>query len=650
MHRKHTLAILFTLFVASATRAGDPKEKPDPSADPNTWPKEFTNSAGLKFVRIDGGKYIRGTGEKAPQTRQEWLDRDWDESPAHPVSVETFALATTEVTNAQYEQFDPEHEKLRGLGGVSKADDAPVTHVAWDQAVAFCKWLNKKEKTELTRNHYRLPYEAEWEYACRAGTTTPFFTGEKITPEQANFGFAADGKKRITTVPVASYPANKWGLFDIVGNVAEWCMDSYAPYSDGTSDYLQAQEKDVRVVRGWSYLPVSHPSGVTRYCRSANRSALLPDDANRATGFRVAFGRLRMLPAGRWPTTAIAENVKQTPAPLEVPDPKTPYFIDYRKAKKLPGVPKDSWGPIFSQHNHFTAVTVCPNGDVLFAWYTTVSEEGRECAQAATRLRAGTDQWDTPDTFLTVGDCNTHAPVLLRDGNVIHHFFTQSLAGWDDAADCMRTSKDNGATWSPSRIILRREDPLRMSQPCSAYVSKTGKLVLAVDGDFGHRDERVMVSADQGKTWTVGKGDMRKAAGGKYVIHPAIVERKDGSILTFLRGQHPMPALASKDDGATWDPVETPFPGISVGQKAIALRLASGAMLLCSFDNKKEVVGGGTFAALSDDDGKTWPVIRKVEGVGGYMSAAQAPNGVIYLVGSNVACVAFNEAWLREKK
>ena len=76
---------------------------------------------------------------------------------------------------------------------------------------------------------------------------------------------------------------------------------------------------------------------------------------------------------------------------------------------------------------------------------------------------------------------------------------------------------------------------------------------------------------------------------------------------------------------------------------------ASGAMLLCSFDNKKEVVGGGTFAALSDDDGKTWPVIRKVEGVGGYMSAAQAPNGVIYLVGSNVACVAFNEAWLRSK-
>src|SRR4029077_20824480 len=92
-------------------------------------------------------------------------------------------------------------------------------------------------------------------------------------------------------------------------------------------------------------------------------------------------------------------------------------------------------------------------------------------------------------------------------------------------------------------------------------------------------------------------------------------------------------AFTSKDDGETWEPVPTPFPGISVGQKAAALKLASGALLLVSFDNKKQLVGGGTFAALSFDDGKTWPHIRKVDGPTGYMSLAQAANGVIYHLG-----------------
>jgi hypothetical protein len=110
-----------------------------------------------------------------------------------------------------------------------------------------------------------------------------------------------------------------------------------------------------------------------------------------------------------------------------------------------------------------------------------------------------------------------------------------------------------------------------------------------------------------------------------------------------------MPMLLSKDEGESWEMGLTPFPGISVGQKAAALKLASGALLLCSFDNKKQLGLGGTFAALSLDDGKTWPHFRKVDGPGGYMSVAQGPNGVIYLLGSRERCVAFNEAWLKSK-
>jgi hypothetical protein len=124
----------------------------------------------------------------------------------------------------------------------------------------------------------------------------------------------------------------------------------------------------------------------------------------------------------------------------------------------------------------------------------------------------------------------------------------------------------------------------------------------------------------------------------------------DGAILSFLRGPHPLPVLTSKDWGDTWTARETPFPGIGTGQKIAAMRLASGALLLCSQDSKKTLVGGGTYAALSLDDGKTWGHIRKVDGPVGYMSVAQAQSGVIYLFGTRMSCAAFNEAWLREGK
>src|SRR5262249_45134158 len=155
----------------------------------------------------------------------DWDGRDWDEAPAHRVTIsKPFFLGVTEVTNAQYEAFDPEHKKLRGTHGVSKADDDPVVMVSWRQAVAFCDWLAKKEGKP-----YRLPTEAEWEYACRAGTITAYATGDKLTPEQANFGMTPDGKRRNQTQPVGSYPANPWGLHDMHGNVAEWCHDWYGP-------------------------------------------------------------------------------------------------------------------------------------------------------------------------------------------------------------------------------------------------------------------------------------------------------------------------------------------------------------------------------------------------------------------------------------
>ena len=179
------------------------------------------NSIGMKLIRIEAGSFIMGSGDAPPKSLAEWSMQDYDESPAHKVTIsKPFLLGMTEVTNAQYERFDAAHGKKRGRDNSSKADDEPVAFVTWQEAVRFCEWLSKKEgKT------YRLPTEAEWEFACRAGTSAPFHTGETLTAEQANIGLTKEGKPQATTLPVGRFKPNAWGLHDMHGNVMEWCLD-----------------------------------------------------------------------------------------------------------------------------------------------------------------------------------------------------------------------------------------------------------------------------------------------------------------------------------------------------------------------------------------------------------------------------------------
>ena len=488
-------------------------------------------------------------------------------------------------------------------------DDDPVAYVTWHDAGAFCAWLSKKEGKP-----YRLPTEAEWEYACRAGTTTKFHTGDQLTPDDANFG------RRPSAEKVGMHKPNVWGLFDMHGNVAEWCLDWYGPYESGEqTDPVGRASGYARSVRGWSFLtPAFQPAA--RFCRSANRSGHLPEDANAYTGFRVVLGEMPKTKPLPTVLERYQKDVKQGPPP-EAGQKAKPFFINYVKEGKNPTIPKETWGPIFSQHNHFSALCVCPNGDVLACvGYTCVSESGPGIAQACSRLRVRQpDRWEPASLFFDVPDVNDHAPVLFCDGRRIYHFCTQSLLGWDDATNIVRWSDDNGVTWSRPRLMLTRDDPRRLSQPCSAFQAKDGTLVLACDGD-DHADERLMISKDRGLTWTRRQGRYAEAGGAEEdVIHPAIVPTGAGAILCFLRGQHPMPVLTSRDWGDTWDARTTLFPGIGTGQKIAAMRLASGAILMCSQDSKKTIIAGGTYAALSLDDGKTWAHVRGVEGVGGYV-------------------------------
>jgi len=137
-----------------------------PESPSAQMPDTFVNSIGTKFVRIEPGSFLMGQKQGG----------DWDERPVHEVSITApFYMAVTEVTNVQYEQFDPEHGKLRGKLGFSRQDDEAVIFVSSHDAAKFCEWLSEKEGKP-----YRLPTEAEWEYACRAGTTTAYNTGDDL--------------------------------------------------------------------------------------------------------------------------------------------------------------------------------------------------------------------------------------------------------------------------------------------------------------------------------------------------------------------------------------------------------------------------------------------------------------------------------------
>jgi len=196
------------------------------------------------------------------------------EHPQHAVTVQPFQMQTTQVTRAQYRVFDPEHERVKAerLDEYSPRDDSPVIYVSWYDAFAFAKWLG---------SGYGLPTEAEWEYACRAGSTTKYCFGDTES-ELAEYAWCDANSQRITH-PVGKKKPNGWGLYDMHGNVWEWCWDWYGEYGAGPeSDPLGPETGSYRVHRGGSW---RDDAG---YCRSARRDYFTPGDELYLLGFRVS--------------------------------------------------------------------------------------------------------------------------------------------------------------------------------------------------------------------------------------------------------------------------------------------------------------------------------------------------------------------------
>jgi formylglycine-generating enzyme required for sulfatase activity len=254
----------------------------------------IANGITLDMMAIPGGSFVMGS----PNTEAE---RENNEGPQHTVNVAAFFMGKYEVTQAEW----------RAVGGLPKVkidlnanpsnfkgDDLPVETVSWDDAIEFCARLS-----QVTGRNYRLPSEAEWEYACRAGTTTPFHFGETITSDLVNhdtnypYGSAPKGADRYQATParkgtdrqeptpVGSFGPNTFGLYDMHGNVWEWCQDTWhANYNGAPTDgsaWESGGDSQNRLLRGgsWGYNPA--------YSRAAYRGDLSPGMGNYFIGFRV---------------------------------------------------------------------------------------------------------------------------------------------------------------------------------------------------------------------------------------------------------------------------------------------------------------------------------------------------------------------------
>lgn len=630
------------------------------------------NSLGMSFVLIEAGSFRMGSA-----------DGDFDEKPIHHVEIShPFFMAVTPVTNAQFEKFSPEHAALRGKQGLSREDDDAVVFITWDEAADFCDWLAVKEGRP-----YRLPTEAEWEYACQAGTVTDYSTGNELPAiyqrEQTDLW-----EPEIVSLKVGQTPPNPWGLMDMHGLVEEWCLDWYGPYpATEQTDPIGYEDGISKVTRGGSHCVETY------YLRSANRLGALPDDKTWLTGFRVVIAPVppsRPLPVKkeRWALDVPQDRYDWQVAAVN----SEPRFVD-----PIPFVhiPADSTGPLFSRHNHCPDITFMANGDMLATWYTTLEEKGRELAVAAARLRRGRNTWDEASLFYKVPDRNMHATALWTDAesNTVYHFQGISTSyGWAKLAFFFRTSTDNGVTWSRHHWICT-EHGLRNMPIAGAFKTRAGALVLPCDAVTGMEGgSTIHVSEDGGNTWREGGEDksppnfQEGESGGSIAgIHAGVVELNDGRLLAFGRGNaingH-MPKSLSADMGHTWTYSASSFPSIGGGQRLALLRLREGPILLISFTDPqnsvpkglmfkdaadKEFTGYGLFAALSYDEGDSWPVWKLITPgkgsfpaggntgsftataiqaePGGYLAATQTPDGMIHLVSSSLH-YRFNLKWL----
>jgi formylglycine-generating enzyme required for sulfatase activity len=606
------------------------------------------NSIGMQLVRIEPGTYDMGVDStpippellKGPNSviyDRQSNQGDYDESPVHRVTISrAFWIGATEVTIEQFRQFRPAYQVYDHFAPYASG-------VSWNDATAFCQWLTKKEGRP-----YRLPTEAEWEFAARAGTRSLFWSGDRQPAPDA---------------------ANAWGMKNVHSGVAEWVFDWHGPYRAAAQTDPTGPAWGIgRVVRGggldYRAAPKTDegrllPAEMAYYARSANRASLSPEFATAKgnIGFRVVQAPMPSTATTPYEPSFFQTAVKQKS--IEVargPDPAKPYYHTRRMFPKLGdrdmrdvgwqiGLPR---GLGVAYHN--SAVAVLANGDVVAAYYNTSKYENDPDQTVLTmRLRYGSEDWDMPEPWPDFADAADAAPVFWNDRGRLWLFFgSPRLLGAPPFQ--FMTSSDNGATWSAVRIAaLEGAVGDYTPQPINSVVrAKDGAIYLPVDGKGG--TSVLFTSNNDGKTW-------RDTGGRTAGRHTTLVIGKDGALIGFggkntdIEGF--MPKSVSRDAGKTWVNSKTEFGPLNSGQRPSVIRLASGRLFFVAdtYASKPGPRKPGAYVALSEDDGATWTK-RDLPGLAtvGYCTAAQGPNGVIHVVTSKSdpeLHIEMNEAWVR---
>ena len=612
----------------------------------------YTHADGLVFIRMEPGTFLMGQGSSQD------VQPEWSEQPVHSVTLaKPFYIGRDVISNGQYERFDPGHAARR-VGG--EAD--PAVNVTWGEVSAFCAWLGKRDGLP-----YRLPTEAEWEYACRSGGTE-------------------------NPVPCAT---NAWGLAGMCGIVEQWCWDWFGPYApEAAHDPSGYRVGTHKVVRGGSPL-LKHPEPM----RAEARAGFLIDDQYEGLGFRVVLGVAPMTPVLDQAVPVCQQNVSQQRYDWG----KVSDGTVFQEPVVFVKIPVDSNGPLYSKHNHGPSITWCPNGDMLVTWFTDPGWGGREPSGeggirlniAASRLPRGATEWQEASPFWVGVVRNNHTSVIWTDpdtGRLYHFQGCGSHPRQVNQTLALRTSDDNGATWTSPRVI---NSVRSMWNPHAAMKTREGYLIVTSDVNMsGPMWGRMIMSRDGGETWHEPQGRILGQ-------HPGIVQLKDGRLMAVGRDnwnpEHPackgfgVPVSISGDWGETWAYRREPVlgGGIHGCQRPVLIRLREGPLLYIGFTepkgkNKRGTQGVeitdmngvrrtvyGMFSALSFDEGETWthhklltPAAEKRDYDGGgntgrftsdatfsepagYLQAVQSPDGMIHLISSKLH-YRFNFAWLKQ--
>ena len=631
----------------------------------------LSNALSPEFVKIPRGKFLMGTSDEKPLpvnvsgNQPNRIYGSYNERPVVEHSVDRFEMSTTEITNLMYEQFDSEHQKLRGKLYFSHDDDEAVIWVSWHNATNYAAWLTKERNDGYT---YRLPTEVEWEYACKAGTNTPYNTGNEFPePQRKNNYLFSHGPqnpeatwprkmdpKTLSKLHVGKFPANQFGLHDMHGNVEEWTSSIYKSYGN-ESESVSSNMDTFYVSRGGSH-------GTALYfLRSSVRFGAPAFANNMALGFRVVRTKNQQPSVSKEEYQEKSEpemvSSKTSPAGRVGALKQGPYF----RYIQYVNIPKNQTKFPYGGHNHDPAIVNCPDGSLLAIFFSTWHEKDREQGLASTRLHdLAEGAWTTPVAFYNEPARFNSAPAFLSLNNSEKLYQWMAVSPWeshDGTQVYQRESLDCGLTWSTSQVPDGLSFYGSHSPAETALELSDGTLLLPTDDDgtepepeshHGRRKQsgqisRVYLSSDKGKTWSKQNGTIRGH-------HGAFVELKNGSIWGIGRNE----GLVGKDgllrmaQGVTNDRGESYFisatglPNIHGAQRMVALRLKEGPIMVLSFANGKatgvpsvhESRHGkeifGMFAAVSFDEARTFPVIRLVSDDSPVSHAVETTDGDIF--------------------